>query len=154
VSEVRDLNGRLLARWLLLTNVPAGLADAATVALWYYFRWRTESMYKLMKSAGWQLESWLQHDGRRILTKLMVAFGACASIWALERKRDAESEGFKQLLMHLSGRQTKRDRRITTSGMLAGLWVFQAALGPLTQHGPEQLNAMLENHLPLFALKR
>ena len=99
-------------------------------------------------------EFWLQHDGRRILTKLMVAFGACASIWALERKRDAESEGFKQLLMHLSGRQTKRDRRITTSGMLAGLWVFQAALGPLAQHGPEQLNAMLENHLPLFALKR
>jgi hypothetical protein len=154
VSEIRDLDGRLLARWLLLSNVPEDLADTATLALWYYFRWRIESLHKLIKGAGWQLESWLQRDGRRILIKLLVAFGACASIWALQRKLDAESEGFKQLLMHLSGRQTKRDRRITTSGMLAGLWVLQAALGPLARHGPDQLNAMMEAHLPLFALKR
>ena len=154
VSEVRDLKGRLLARWLLLTNVPADLADAAGIAQWYYFRWRIESLHKLIKSAGWQLESWLQRDGGKILNKLLLAFGACASIWALERRLDAESEAFKGLLMHLSGRQTKRMRRITTSGMLAGLWVLQAALGPLARHGPEQLNAMLENHLPLFAMTR
>ena len=154
VSEVRDLKGRLLARWLLLTNVPTELADAATIALWYYFRWRIESMHKLIKSAGWQLESWLQRDGGKILIKLLVAFGAGASIWTLERKLDAESEAFKALLMHLSGRQTKRNRRITTSGMLAGLWVLQAALDPLARHGPEKLNAMLENHLPLFAMTR
>ena len=139
VSEVRDLNGKLLARWLLLSNAPIDLADAATIALWYYFRWRIESLHKLIKSAGWQLESWLQRDGHRILIKLLVAFGACASIWALERKLDAESQGFKELLMHLSGRQTKHDRRITTSGMLAGLWVLQAALGPLARYGSDQL---------------
>ena len=32
VSEVRDLNGKLLARWLLLSNAPIDLADAATIA--------------------------------------------------------------------------------------------------------------------------
>ena len=154
VSEVRDLNGRLLARWLLLSNVPADLADAATIALWYYFRWRIESLHKLIKGAGWQLEGWLQRDGGKILIKLLLAFGACASIWALERRLDAESEAFKRLLMQLSGRQTKRVRGITTSGMLAGLWVLQAAVGPLARHGPDQLNAMLENHLPLFAATR
>jgi hypothetical protein len=153
VSEVRDHKGRLLARWLLLTNVSVEMADAATIALWYYFRWRIESMHKLIKSAGWQLESWLQRDGHRILIKLLIAFGACASVWALERKLDSESEAFKGLLMQLSGRQTKRDRRITTSGMLAGLWVLQGALGPLARHGPEKLNSMLESHLPLFAMK-
>lgn len=151
VSEVRDLKGRLLARWLLLSNVPRDLADAATIALWYYFRWRIEDMHKLIKSAGWQLESWLQRDGRRILIKLLVAFGACASIWALERKHDAASEEFKALLMQLSGRQTKRRRAITTSGMLAGLWVIQAAVEPLARHGPDGLNSMLKSHLPLFA---
>lgn len=152
VSEVRDAKGKLLARWLLLTNAPEALGDAATVALWYYFRWRIESMHKLIKSAGWQLESWLQRDGRRILIKLLVAFGALASIWALERRGDAESKSFQELLMHLSGRQTKRTRRVTTSGLLAGLWVLQAAVGPLARHGPDQLNAMLETHLPLFAV--
>jgi hypothetical protein len=32
--------------------------------------------------------------------------------------------------------------------------VLQSALGPLATHGPEQLNTMLENHLPLFAIKK
>jgi len=151
VAEVRDLKGRVLARWLLLTNVPPGVAQAKTVARWYYFRWRIESLHKLLKSAGWQLEGWLQRDGQRLMKKLLIALGACISIWALERRSDAESEALKALLMQLSGRQTKRDRAITTSGLLAGLWVLQAAVGPLARHGPDQLNAMLENHLPLFA---
>jgi hypothetical protein len=153
VTEVRDLKGRVLARWLLLTNAPPDLGDAAAVARWYYFRWRIESLHKLLKSAGWQLESWLQRDGERVLKKLLIALAACASVWALERRCDAESAEFKALLMQLSGRQTKRGVPVTTSGMLAGLWVLQGALGPLARHGPEKLNTLLEDHLPLFAVK-
>jgi hypothetical protein len=154
VTEVRDNQGRVLARWLLLTNVPADLADAATIATWYYFRWRIESLHKLLKSSGWQLEAWLQRNGERIMIKLLLALGACTSVWALERRGDSGSVTFKQLLMELSGRQTKRIRAITTSGLLAGLWVLQSALGALASHGLEQLNAMLEHHLPLFAIKK
>lgn len=154
VTEIRDDQGRVQARWLLLTNVSADLADAATIAKWYYFRWRIESLYKLLKSSGWQLEQWLQRNGERIMIKLLLALGACTSVWALERRKDTESVAFQQLLMQLSGRQTKRRRAITTSGLLAGLWVLQGTLGPLARHGPDQLNAMLENHLPLFAIKK
>jgi hypothetical protein len=154
VTEVRDAKGRVLARWLLLTNVPVALGDTATIARWYYFRWRIETFHKLLKGAGWQLESWLQCHGQRLLIKLLLALGACASIWALERRSDAEAEAFKKLLMQLSGRQTKRDRAITTSGLLAGLWVLQCAVGPLARHGPDELNAMLETHLPAFASKK
>ena len=153
VTEVRDDEGRVLARWLLLSNVPADLADAATIARWYYFRWRIESLHKLLKSSGWQLERWLQTNGEKVMIKLLLALGAVTSVWALERRKDAPSMAFQQLLMQLSGRQTKRDRAITTSGLLAGLWVLQSALGPLASHGAEQLNTMLENHLPLFAIK-
>jgi hypothetical protein len=151
VAEVRNASGHVLARWLLLTNVPARLADAATIAVWYYFRWRIESLHKLMKSAGWELERWLQQTGERLLRKLLVAFGACVSVWALERRDDAESEEFKQILMDMSGRQTKRSKPITTTGLLTGLWALQAAMARLVHHSPEQLNAMLKNHLPLFA---
>lgn len=154
VTELRDSKGRVLARWLLLTNVPAALADTATIARWYYFRWRIESFHKLLKTAGWQLESWLQRDGARLMTKLMLALAACVSIWRLERQHDADSNALKQLLMQLSGRQTKRDRTVTTSALLAGLWVLQCAVSPLARHGPEQLNTMLENHLPLFAKRK
>jgi len=153
VTEVRDRVGRVLARWLLLTNAPAALADATTIAHWYYFRWRIESMHKLLKKAGWQLEGWLQRNGQRLLIKLLIGFGVCVSVWSLERRHDAESKAFQQLLMQLSGRQTKRGRAVTTSGLLAGLWVLQSAVGPLARYGPEELNAMLEAHLPLFARK-
>ena len=44
VSEVRDGDGRLLATWLLLTNVPASV-PASEVALWYYWRWRVEMFH-------------------------------------------------------------------------------------------------------------
>jgi hypothetical protein len=150
VTEVRDLEGRVLARWLLLSNVPAELADAATLARWYYSRWRIESLHKLLKKAGFQLESWLQRKGERLLVKLLIALAAATSIWGLERRHDAESEAFQELLMELSGRQTKRGRAITTSGLLSGLWVLLGAVRALARHGPEKLNAMLVDHLPLF----
>jgi hypothetical protein len=151
VAELRDLNGKVLARWLLLSNVPAKMADAATIARWYYFRWRIESFHKLLKSGGWQLESWLQSDGKRLFNKMLLAISACVSIWALERRDDAESKAFQQLLMQLSGRQTKRTRTVTTSGLLAGLWVLQCSRDLLSRHGPEELNTMLEKQLPVFA---
>jgi hypothetical protein len=154
VAEVRDLKGRVLARWLLLTNAPTALADAATIARWYYYRWRIETLHKTLKAAGWHLEGWLQRDGGRLFKKLLVALGALVAVWALERCHDAESSAFQALLMQLSGRQTKRGRAVTTTGLLAGLWVLQGALGPLARHGPDELNAMLENHLPLFAIKK
>ena len=48
----------------------------------------------------------------------------------------------------------KRGRAFTTSGLLAGWWVLQGAVGPLARHGPDRLNATLEDHLPLFAMKK
>jgi len=140
-----------LARWLLLTNAPPELADAATIAEWYYFRWNIEDMHKLLKSAGWELEGWLQRDGLKIFHKLLLALAACASIWELKRRNDGQAEEFRRLLMTLSGRQTKRARPVTVSGLLAGLWVLQASLGSLARYGPGQLQAMLEANLPLFA---
>lgn len=153
VCELRDVKtgGRTLARWLLLTNASRELADAATIALWYYFRWKIEDMHKLLKAAGWELEGWLQRDARKILHKLLLAFAACAAVWALQRRADAQAEEFRRLLMTLSGRQTKRSKPVTTPGLLAGLWVLQASLGTLARHGPEQLQAMLDANLPLFA---
>src|SRR5207244_2940496 len=38
VAQVRDEEGRVLAEWLLLTNVPADIS-ADMIATWYYWRW-------------------------------------------------------------------------------------------------------------------
>jgi hypothetical protein len=62
LSRVCDARGETVAVWYLLTNVPAAV-DTATVALWYYGRWRSESFFKLLKGAGQQREHWQQETG-------------------------------------------------------------------------------------------
>lgn len=151
VAEVRNAAGQVLARWLLLTNVPAELGDAAAVASWYYWRWRIETFHKLLKAAGWELERWLQRTGPRILRKLLVAVAAVVEVWAFERRTDEAGAAFRALLMALSGRQTKRDRPVTTTGLLSGLWVLQQSAVWLSRDGPDSPNALLQQHLPMFA---
>jgi hypothetical protein len=151
VVELRDAAGRVLARWLLLTNVAAEFGDAATVADWYYYRWRIEGFHKLLKSAGFQLEDWLQENGERLLRKLLLVIAACVSVWELERREDESSESFKRLLVALSGRQTKRGKPITTTALLAGLWVLQQSATWLSRDSPDDPKTLLERHLPLFA---
>lgn len=151
VVELRDLDGRVLSQWLLLTNVDKKDANAETIATWYYYRWRIESMHKLIKSAGWDLENWLQQTGERLLRKLLLAMAACVAVWGLERRNDESSKSFKELLMALSGRQTKTRQPITTTGLLAGLWVLQQAATWLSRDGPNCANEMIKQHLPLFA---
>jgi hypothetical protein len=55
VVQVRDQQGEVLATWRLWTNLPPQV-DAATIALWYYWRWRIESFFKLLKRAGQHAE--------------------------------------------------------------------------------------------------
>jgi hypothetical protein len=151
VVELRDAADRVLARWLLLTNVPLERAGAASVASWYYWRWRIESLHKLLKGAGWQSEGWLQRTGERVLRKLLVAVAAVVEVWALERRTDQASASFRALLMALSGRQTKARQPTTTTGLLAGLWVLQQSATWLSRDGPDAPNALLTQHLPAFA---
>src|SRR5262249_18526794 len=54
VSRVYDEGGVLVAVWCLLTNVPQEVS-AELAALWYYWRWRIESYFKLLKAAGQQM---------------------------------------------------------------------------------------------------
>jgi len=49
---------------LLLSNVKD--IDASPIALWYYWRWKIETFFKLMKSAGHQLEAWQQESALAI----------------------------------------------------------------------------------------
>ena len=46
VSRVMSDTGEMLAQWLLITNVKA--VEATEIALWYYWRWKIESFFKLL----------------------------------------------------------------------------------------------------------
>ncbi len=133
VSRVFDEKHRLLAEWYLLTNVPESVDDA-TVALWYYWRWRIENYFKLLKSAGLQLEEWQQTTAERILRRLLIAGMACLTVWQLASDSSPAAAQARSLLIRLSGRQMKRKRPFTEPALLAGLWVLLAMLDVLDNY--------------------
>jgi hypothetical protein len=141
VSELRDRRGAVLARWYLLTNVPQEVS-AQTIALWYYWRWKIETFFKLLKSAGQQVEHWQQDDGRAILKRLLVASMACVLAWRLAASRAPQAEEARRVVMRLSGRQVAYGREYTLEGLLAGTWVLLALAAVLAQMPAGQLQEL------------
>lgn len=150
VSEVRDAGAKVLARWLLLTNVPASVSGA-TLALWYYWRWEIESYHKLLKGAGQQVESWQQETAVTLSRRLLVAAMACVVVWRLARERTPEAAEMRDVLVRLSGRQMKRGKKaraFTEPALLAGLGVLIAMLDYLRDHDLDHLRRLAESVLP------
>ncbi len=119
VTRLLDEEGYILAQWTLLTNL-FGNVNADQIALWYYWRWKIEGFFKLLKSHGQESEHWLQETGAAITRRLLVAAMACVVVWQLERDESPEAEQAKAILMRLSGRSTKRTRPYTAPALLAG----------------------------------
>jgi hypothetical protein len=110
VSRIEDAHGKLIAMWYLLSNVEASVADER-VALWYYWRWRIESYFKLLKGAGQHVESWEQETGLAILKRILIASHACALAWAMQRATDPGTQATAAFVVRLCGRQLKRSQR-------------------------------------------
>jgi hypothetical protein len=140
VSRVCDAAGKTLAVWYLLTNLPAEVL-APTVALWYYWRWRIESLFKLLKSHGHQVEHWQQEGGEAVAKRLLVAAMACALVWRVQRHPSAEAADLRALLVRLSGRQQEWGKGPTAPALLAGLWVLLAMFEALDHHSVEELRS-------------
>ena len=158
VSEVRDATGKVLARWLLLTNLASEVA-AATVALWYYWRWRIENYHKLLKGAGQQVECWQQETAAALAARLVVAAMACVVVWNLARDRGPQAAKMREVLVRLSGRQMKRGKRpdgtprptFTEPALLAGMGVLIPMLALLERHDLGDLKKLAHSALPLLA---
>ena len=140
VSRVFSETGELLAEWLLLSHVED--VDSATLALWYYWRWRIESFFKLLKSAGHQLEAWQQESAPAIFKRLLVASMACVTVWAIAADQSKEAAELKRFLIKLSGRQMKRNKPVTHPALLAGLWVFLSMQEVMEAYSPEELRQL------------
>jgi hypothetical protein len=128
--QVRNDQGKCLAEWMLLSNAPRDWATTEQLARCYYWRWRIESFFKLLKSHGQQLEQWQQETGPAIARRMLVAAMACVVVWQLDHDASPEAMTFKDALVRLSGRQMKKKRH-TAPALLAGLWVLLSMLALL-----------------------
>jgi len=147
IAEVRDEFGHLLAKWYLLTNVGEHV-DAATIALWYYWRWEIEKYFKLLKSAGTNVEMWQQDSAAAIARRLWIASLACMLVWQLARSTQPQADEARQFLVRLSGRQMKRKTPFTMPALLAGMWVLLAMLDALETHTIDQIRDFAALALP------
>ncbi|MBY0228496.1 MAG: hypothetical protein K2W96_04370 [Gemmataceae bacterium] len=146
VAEVRDEQGEVLAHWLLMTDVP-GEFDAATVALWYYWRWRIESYFKLLKSAGLELEHWGQTTAAAVAKRLLVASMACVLAWKISRSAHPMASPLRKVLVRLSARQMKHGTDSTGPALLAGLWALLQGLALAEEFDLDELRQMLHDVL-------
>lgn len=129
--QLRDATGKSLAEWMLLSNAPRDWATTEQLARCYYWRWRIESFFKLLKSHGHQLEQWQQETGPAIARRMLIAAMACVVVWQLDHDASATAMKFKDALVRLSGRQVKKKKRHTAPALLAGLWVLLSMLALL-----------------------
>jgi hypothetical protein len=142
VSRILSDNGEILAEWLLMTNVVA--VAAGEIALWYYWRWKIECFFKLLKKAGHNLESWQQETGLAIAKRLLVVSMACVAVWEIAAAKSKEAEALRTFLIKLSGRQMKWGKAFTNPALLAGLWVFLSMQAQVST----QLKAQKQYHRP------
>lgn len=138
VSRIHDEAGGVVAQWCLLANTSADVSDAQ-LALWYYYRWRIESYFKLLKAAGHHLESWEQETGHAVLKRLLIAGQACVLVWRLMRTSGEFAERTRSFLVRLSGRQMKRTRPVTAPALLDGLYKLFAMLETLHHYSLDDL---------------
>jgi hypothetical protein len=142
VVQLRDEAGKGLAEWKLLSNAPPEWATTEQLARCYYWRWRIESFFKLLKGHGHQLEAWQQEGGPAIARRLLVAAMACVVVWQLEHDDSAGATAFKDVLVRLSGRQVRRTKRHTAPALLAGLWVLLSMLALLEHTDLKELKRL------------
>ena len=152
IVELRDEDGKVLAHWMLLTNAPVEWATTEHLAWCYYWRWRIESFFKLLKSHGQQLERWQQETGAAVARRLLVAAMACIVIWQLQADTSSKAKKLKAILIRLSGRQTKRSNPHTAPALLAGLWILLSMFALLEHYDLNQLQK-LANAIPLIPLR-
>lgn len=133
VTRLIDENDVILAQWTLLTNVLDESVATHQIARWYYWRWRIETFFKLLKSHGQELEQWQQQTGDAIARRILVASMACVIVWSRQHDDSAEALATKKILVRLSGRQLKHGQVSTAPALLAGYMTLLSINDPLAQ---------------------
>lgn len=141
VSRIADSHNKELATWYLLCNIDN--AKAEQIALWYYWRWSIENYFKLMKTAGMQLESWQQTTSLSIARRILVASMACVFVWRIAHAKGAQAAKIRQVLVRLSGRQMKWKKEFTYPALLAGLWTLLSMQNILEHHRLSEIKSLL-----------
>lgn len=151
-SEVRDKKGKVLASWRLWTNVENEV-KGEEIALWYYWRWRIESFFKLLKRGGQHLEQWQQESVEAIAKRLLIVSQVCVIVWSLAASKDEKAGEIREFLVRLSGRLMKRGVEYTIPALLSGMWQFLTLIDVLEKYTTAELKEVAQEFLQILGSK-
>jgi hypothetical protein len=124
VERLVDKDDNVLAQWLLVTNILNESVTAEMLATWYYYRWKIESYFKLLKSSGFNLEEWQQEEPIALFRRLLVVSYACMIVWKIANDNSENAKKIREFLVLLSGKLIERGKEFTYPALLAGLWSY------------------------------
>jgi len=142
VSRVVNRYNKVLATWMLITNVDKQKVDTKSIATWYYYRWNIESYFKLLKTTGFNLEKWQQEKPLALFKRLIVVALSIVLVFKLANSNDENAKKIREFLVKLSGKLMEYGVEYTLPALLTGLWVFLRLMDVLNTFSIEELNAL------------
>jgi hypothetical protein len=142
VSRVVDRSNKVLATWMLITNVDKQKVHADIIAKWYYYRWNIESYFKLLKTTGFNLEKWQQEKPLALFKRLIVVAFSIVLVFKLANSDDENAKKIREFLVKLSGKLMEKGKEYTLPALLTGLWVFLRMMDVLNTFSIEELNTL------------
>ncbi len=121
VERLVDENQKVVAQWLLVTNILDTGVTTSMLASWYYYRWKIESYFKLLKSSGFNMEEWQQREPEALFRRLLVVSYSCVLVNKIANDNSRNGEKVREFLVLLSGRLIERGKEYTHPALLAGL---------------------------------
>lgn len=153
VERLVNDNNEIVAEWLLISNVFDKDIDATTLANWYYYRWKIESYFKLLKSSGFNLEEWQQKEPLALFKRLLVVSNACILVWKIANDNSETAKRIRDFLISLSGKQIQRGVDFTYPALLSGLESYLTTLDLLRQFSIEEIFKMKDELVKIIGLK-
>lgn len=152
VERLVDKKNNVVAEWLLLTNILDKNITAQTLATWYYYRWKIESYFKLLKSSGFNLESWQQEEPIALFRRLLVVSLSCLLVWKIANDNSANAKKIRKFLVLLSGRLIERNKEFTLPALLAGLESYLQIMDVMLLFSHEELLDMKKQLVNLLGM--
>jgi hypothetical protein len=153
VERLVNNKNEIVAEWLLLSNVFDKDIDATSLANWYYYRWKIESYFKLLKSSGFNLEEWQQKEPLALFKRLLIVSNACILVWKIANDNSTQAKKIRDFLIKLSGKQIQRGIDFTYPALLSGLENYLTALDLLRQFSVEEIFKMRDELVDIIGLE-
>ena len=152
VERLVNDEGTVVAEWLLLSNILDERVSPQTLATWYYYRWKIESYFKLLKTSGFNLEQCQQEEPSALFRRLLVVSYACVLVWKIANDNSVQAKKIRVFLVQLSGKLIEKKTEFTHPALLTGLWTYLQIMDVIELFSLEELRSMKQELMQLMSI--